>query len=79
MTTQEILKAYQDFTILIPEKEKKDEVDFLKKLPLENYYIFWNWHGADADILFKSRFIKTVKSLYEDLNNTIENFIILKA
>ena len=32
MTSQEILKAYQDFTILIPEKEKKDEVDFLKKL-----------------------------------------------
>ena len=78
MTSQEILKAYQDFTILIPEDQKAAEINFLKKLPAECYYIFWNWHGAEEDILFKSRFIKTVKSLYEDLNNTTENFIILK-
>ena len=63
------MTSHQDFTILIPEKEKKDEVDFLKKLPLENYYIFWNWHGAEEDILFKSKFTRTVKSLYEGLNN----------
>ena len=79
MTSQEILKAYQDFTILIPEKEKKDEVDFLKNFPAGYYYIFRNWNGAEEDILFKSKFTKTVKSLYEDLNNTTENFIILKA
>ena len=79
MTSQEILKAYQDFTILIPENEKADEVDFLKKLPAGCYYIFRNWHGAEEDILFKSKFIRTVKSLYADLNNTTENFIILKA
>ena len=79
MTSQEILKAYQDFTILTPEKEKADEIDFLKNLPAGCYYIFWNWHGAEEDILFKSKFTRTVKSLYEDLNNTIDNFIILKA
>ena len=78
MTSQEILKAYQDFTILIPEKEKKDEVDFLKNLPAGCYYIFRNWNRAEEDILFKSKFTRTVKSLYEGLNNTIENFIILK-
>ncbi len=31
MTSQEILKAYQDFTILIPEKEKKRRSRFFKK------------------------------------------------
>ena len=78
MTSQEILKAYQDFTILIPADQKADEMNFLKNLPAACYYIFWNWHGADADILFKSKFTRMVKSLYEGFNNTIENFIILK-
>ena len=78
MTSQEILKTYQDFTILTPEDQKADEINFLKKLPAGCYYIFWNWHGAEEDILFKSKFTRTVKSLYEGLNNTIENFIILK-
>ena len=72
MTSQEILKAYQDFTILIPEDQKADEINFLKNLPAGCYYIFRNWNGADADILFKSKFARTVKSLYEDLNNTTE-------
>ena len=79
MTSQEILKAYQDFTALIPANQKVDEIFFLKNLPAGCYYIFRNWNGADADILFKSKFTKTIKSLYEGLNNTIENFIILKA
>ena len=78
MTSQEILKAYQDFTILIPEKEKKDEVDFLKNLPAGCYYIFRNWNGAEEDILFKSKFTKTVKSLYEGFNDNVDYFIILK-
>lgn len=78
MTSQEILKAYQDFIILIPESEKAAEVDFLKKLPAGCYYIFRNWRGSEEDILFKSNFKKAVKSLYDDLNNTYEDFIILK-
>ena len=78
MTTQEILKAYQDFTALIPANQKVDEIFFLKNLPAGCYYIFRNWNGADADILFKSRFIKTVKSLYEGFNDNVDYFIILK-
>lgn len=78
MTSQEILKDYQDFTIAVPESEKAAEVDFLKKLPAGCYYIFRNWNGSETDILFKSKFKKVIGSLYDDLNNTYEDFIILK-
>ena len=78
MTLQEILKRYQDFTALIPTNQKVDEIFFLKNLPLENYYIFRDWNGAEEDILFKSKFTKTVKSLYEGFNDNVDYFIILK-
>lgn len=76
MTKADLIKEYESFTFGIPEPDKA-EIDFLKKLPEGNFYIFRHWQD-EADILFKSKFTKTIKSYNEYMNDSKEDFIVLK-